>query len=87
VGSKTYDGVWFAAFSHDHEPPHVHGAYAETVVIVDLLPDGKTAKSKRWDAVQPGDAKRSVVKRILDIAAEHAAELKELWEKTHGAAS
>ena len=84
MGSKTYDGVWFAAFSHDHEPPHVHGAYTETVVIVDLLSDGTTAKSKRRDAVQPGDAKRSVVKRILDVAAEHAVELKELWEKTHG---
>jgi len=87
VGSKTYDGVWFAAFSQDHEPPHVHGAYAEVVVIVDLLADGTVAESKRRDAVQPGNAKRSDVKRVLDTATRHAAELKELWEKTHGAAS
>jgi hypothetical protein len=84
VGSKTYDGVWFAAYSNDHEPPHVHGAYAETLVIVDLLPDGTTAESSRAGAVQPNNAKRSDVRRILETAADHAAELKLLWEKTHG---
>lgn len=87
MGSKTLDGVWFISYSDDHMPPHVHGEYAETIVIVDLLPGGKVARSGRKDAVQPGNAKRQDVKRILNVAAKHAAELKELWEKAHGTAS
>ncbi len=87
MGSKTYDGVWFAAFSHDHPPPHVHGRYAGVQVIVDLLPDGTVSKSSRWDAVTPSNGKRSDIRRILNMAAEYATELSELWEKTHGTAS
>jgi hypothetical protein len=84
VGSKTFDGVWFTSYSLDHAPPHVHGSYAETTVIVDLLPDGTTARSNRRDAEKPTNAKRSDVQRILRVAAAHAAELHALWEKTHG---
>ena len=84
MGSKTFDGVWFVAYSHDHLPPHVHGRYAETTVIVDLLANGMTGRSRRRDAVRPANAKRSDVQRILTVAAAHAAELHELWEKTHG---
>jgi len=87
VGSKTFDGVWFLSFSHDHLPPHVHGRYGSVQVIVDLLPDDKVARSSRWDAVTPSNGKRSDVRRILNMAAEHAAELRELWEKTHGTTS
>jgi hypothetical protein len=28
VGSKTFDGVWFMAYTKDHLPPHVHAFYA-----------------------------------------------------------
>ena len=87
MGSKTFDGVWFIAYSHDHPPPHVHGEYGQTEVIVDLLSDGTVQQSGRWDAVQPGNAKRADVKRILDVAAAHAAELREVWENAHGSAS
>jgi hypothetical protein len=84
VGSKTFDGVWFISFSHDHPPPHVHGSYAETVVIVDLLPDGSTRESARWNAIQPANAKRGDIKHILNVAEAHALELKAVWEKAHG---
>jgi hypothetical protein len=87
VGSKTFDGVWFSSYSDDHPPPHVHGAYAETRVIVDLVSDAAVRKSRRRDAVRPVNAKRSDVRRILEVAAAHAAELKKLWEKTHGPTS
>ena len=87
MGSKTFDGVWFISYSDDHPPPHVHGSYAETVVLVDLLPDGTTRQSARGDAVQPENAKRSDVRHILKTAQAHAAELRALWEKTHGSAS
>jgi len=84
VGSKTFDGVWFISYSNDHSPPHVHGSYAETTVIIDLRPDGSTAESDRRDARKPVNAKRSDVQRILMVAAAHAAELWQLWERSHG---
>jgi hypothetical protein len=36
------------------------------------------------DAVQPGNAKRSDVKKILNAAALHFEELAALWEEMHG---
>jgi hypothetical protein len=87
VGSKTYDGVWFSAYSHDHEPPHVHGEYAGVEVLVDLLPDGKIRKSGRDKSVRPRKAKKSDVRHILSVAAANASELMKLWEDTHGTPS
>ncbi len=84
MGSKTFDGVWFIAYTKDHLPPHVHGFYAETEVLVDLLPDGSIARSGRAEAVIPSSAKRSDIRKILKVAAEHARELHELWEKANG---
>jgi hypothetical protein len=83
VGSKTFDGVWFISFSNDHEPRHVHGKYAGTTVIVDLLPDGNVARSSRSKSVIPANAKRSDVRRIVNTAREHAMALQALWEMTH----
>jgi hypothetical protein len=37
VGSKTFDGVRFAAYTDDHPPPHVHGFYAGVVVVMELI--------------------------------------------------
>ena len=87
MGSKTFDGIRFAAFAADHLPRHVHGFLAEMSVVVDLLPDGKVAKSARRDAVRPPNAKRSDVRRILDASAAHTVELNELWETMHGQVS
>jgi hypothetical protein len=84
VGSKTFDGVWFACFSDDHLPPHVHGQYGDVTMIVDLFPDGSVRQSDRWNAVRPGNAKRGDVRRILRIAEANGAELWALWEQTHG---
>ena len=84
MGSKTFDGVWFISFSHDHLPRHVHGEYGETTVIVDLLATGGVAKSSRRNAVIPRQAKQNEVRKILKAAGEYAAELHELWEATHG---
>ena len=42
VGSKTLDGVWFAAYSDDHLPVHVHGRYAGIEVLVEFA-DGECA--------------------------------------------
>jgi hypothetical protein len=71
----------------DHPPPHVHGFLSDIEVVVDLLPDGKVRESSRANAVKPSNGKRSDVRRILAMAATHAKELNELWEKTHGTAS
>ena len=87
MGSKTFDGVRFSIFVADHLPRHAHGYLGEVAVIVDLLPGNKIAQSKRRKAVTPSNAKRSDVRRILTMAAAHAAELNALWEITHGSAS
>jgi len=84
VGSKTFDGVWFAAYSNDHPPPHVHGRYANVQVIVDLLPDGGVRQANRRDAILPPNAKRSDVRHILEVASANGDELLALWRATHG---
>jgi hypothetical protein len=86
VGSVRFDGVLFVAYSNDHLPPHVHGFAGETEAIIDLRLDGTVALATRKDAVQPGNAKRSDVKKILKAAALHFEELVGLWEEIHGKA-
>ncbi|MDQ2865800.1 MAG: DUF4160 domain-containing protein [Candidatus Eremiobacteraeota bacterium] len=73
--------VQFRVFPQDHEPVHVHGRYAETVVVVELLADGTVQKAPRKDAVIPPDAKRSDVRKILKTAAEHYDEIMAAWEQ------
>jgi uncharacterized protein DUF4160 len=84
VGSRTFDGVRFVVHSNDHPPRHVHGFAGETEAVVDIRFDGNVALAKRKDPVRPAGAKRSDVKKILNVAALHFEELAKLWEKIHG---
>ncbi len=84
MGSKTFDGVWFIAYPNDHPPPHVHGFYGETEVIVELLPDGGVAKSSRRRAVKPAGAPTADIRRILAVAGAHVSELNQLWREARG---
>jgi hypothetical protein len=86
VGSLRFGGVRFVVYSNDHPPRHVHGFYAETEAIVDLLLDGNVALANRKDAVRPANAKASDVRKILATAAENFDALVELWESVHGKA-
>jgi hypothetical protein len=70
-------------YPEDHDPPHVHGRYQGIVVIVELGEDRTVRLAKRWDAIQPGDAKRNHVRHILNTAKVHFDELMELWEEAH----
>jgi hypothetical protein len=85
MGSIRLDGVRFVAYLEDHEPRHVHGFYAETEVIVELhdKPHRNVARAKRSDAVRPGNASRSDVRRVLRVAAAHLDELVQCWEDAH----
>ncbi len=83
MGSKTFDGVRFAAFTYDHLPPHVHGYYAEVRVIVQLV-DGTARLSFRRDAILPRSGKRSDVNHVLRTATKYQAELMELWRVARG---
>jgi len=81
VGSKTFDGVRFAAYTDDHLPPHVHGFYAGVEAIVELLIAERAVRlALRKDDVTPRNAKRSDVNHILRTAAKHFDELVALWE-------
>jgi hypothetical protein len=84
VGTKSFEGVRFAVYSHDHEPPHVHATTPDVIMIFDLLGNGKIRLSRREDAITPGNAKRNVKAKIRRVAKENADELMALWEKTHG---
>jgi hypothetical protein len=86
VVSLRVDGVRFVAYSNDHPPRHVHGFSREAEAIVDLRMDGTVEIAKRNDAIRPGNAKRSEVKKILSAAALHFEELVELWEEVRGKA-
>jgi hypothetical protein len=83
VGSKSFDGIRFQAYTEDHLPPHVHGFYAETEVVIDLI-DGKASISGRDKSIIPRNAKQSDVNRILRAADRHTNELIELWRAARG---
>jgi hypothetical protein len=85
VGSIRLDGVRFFAYPQDHEPPHVHGFYAETEAIVELRgnPVNEIELADRTDRVRPGNARQSDVKHIVRVAAAHLPELLELWRQAH----
>lgn len=81
MGSKTFEGVRFAAYSKDHLPPHVHGFCAGVLVIVELLPTERQVRlARRKDNVKPLGAKRSDVQHVLRTAAKYFDELWALWE-------
>jgi hypothetical protein len=83
MASLRFGSVLFVAYPQDHTPRHVHGFLEETEVIVDLGADCTVRLAKRADAIRPPNAKRSSVRRILNVAAEHFDELIALWEKVH----
>ena len=83
MASIRFAGVLFVAYPQDHSPRHVHGFVDETEVIADLRPNRTVALADRPDAIRPGNAKRSSVRRILNTAAEYFDELIALWEKMH----
>jgi hypothetical protein len=64
-------------------PPHVHARYAEIAVVLDLLPGGGVALSKRASAILPPDAKRNDLKRVLRVARVHEAALRALWHSLY----
>ena len=83
VTSLRLDGVRFVVYPQDHEPRHVHVFVAEAEVIVDLREDGNVALADRKDAIRPGNAKRSDVRKALTLAVECFELLVEMWEAMH----
>jgi len=83
VGSYRFDGVTFRVYPEDHAPPHVHAQYQGVVAILELGQDRVARLTVRWDAIQPGDAKRNQVRHIVKVANAHFDELMELWEEAH----
>jgi hypothetical protein len=83
MSSRRFGSAKFIAYPQDHEPRHVHGLTGDIEVIVDLHDDGTVRLAGRVDAIRPSHAKRSDVRKVLNVAARHFAELVELWEKMH----
>lgn len=80
----SIESVRFIVYSNDHTPIHVHGVLGGTVVIVDVFANGDVRIAERTKAIWPKNAKKSDVRKILQLAAEHSDELRSLWEKVHG---
>ncbi|MGA8878429.1 MAG: hypothetical protein WCC25_09070 [Candidatus Korobacteraceae bacterium] len=83
MASLRLSGVLFVAYPQDHVPRHVHGFIEEAEVIVDLRMDRTIALADRPDAIRPGNAKRSSVRRVFRVAADCFDDLVKLWEKMH----
>lgn len=74
-------GSGFGFHPQDHHPIHAHGRYAETVAIVELRADRTVTLADRDDAIIPGDAKRSDVRKILEAAVDGFDEISAEWER------
>lgn len=70
-------------YPQDHTPRHVHGLYQGIEVIFDLNEDSTVSLADRKDAVQPGTAKRSQVRHVLNLAADNFDMLVTAWETMH----
>ncbi len=83
MGSRSFDGVRFFAWSLDHDPIHVHGRYAGIELVIDLDTEaGKVFASKRENNPKPRNAKKSDVAYILRTAAKHFDDLVRLQEES-----
>jgi hypothetical protein len=80
VGSRTFDGVQFVAWSNDHDPLHVHGLYAGVSVVIDLYPAQRRIDLSRRP--KPLNAKRSHIAHILRTAERNFDMLVVLAEET-----
>ena len=66
----------------DHHPPHAHGFYGSVSVVVEFGDSENIGV--RGGSVQPPNAKRNQIRKIVDTAVEHYPELIKMWEATHG---
>ena len=55
-------------------------------MVVELQADQKLAISPRRNSIEPANAARSDVRRILRVAKMYRTELTLLWEERHGSA-
>ena len=83
MGSFEFDGITFRVYSGDHDPAHVHCRYQGITVIIELGADRTVGLASRRDAVLPANAKKSHIRRVLNLAGVHFDELLELWEEAH----
>jgi hypothetical protein len=75
-------GVRFYVYPQDHDPPHAHGVYGQSEIIILLFAAGRVGlgdpkrMSKR--------AKHNEVRHILNAAAACYDRLAAAWEAMHG---
>ena len=83
MSSLRFDGILFSAYPNDHLARHVHAYLGNISAIVEIRADRTVVLAARKDATSPRNAKRSSVKKMLDVAAENFDELWALWEEMH----
>lgn len=83
MGSLHFAGVRFSLYPDDHLPVHIHARYAGVTVVLELRADGRVVISDRLRSVQPANAKRSDVARIVRVANLHVDALMAVWKTMH----
>jgi hypothetical protein len=81
MGSRRFGGVRFVVYPGDHQPRHLHAFVGDGEVIVELRCDGTVSLADRTDAAR--GVKENEVRKVLDLAARHFAELELPWESMH----
>lgn len=81
MGSKTFEGLRFSAYTEAHAPPHVHGFYGGVEVVLEIDPVADEIRlSNRSRRIKPANARISDIRRIVRVANDNSDELFELWE-------
>jgi len=83
LSSLQFAGVRFSLYPDDHLPLHVHASYAGVRAILELHADGSVTLARRYRSVQPMNASRSDVRKILRTANRHFASIIAAWETMH----
>jgi hypothetical protein len=83
MSSLRFDGILFSAYPNDHLPRHVHAYFGSIHAIIEIRPDRTVVLSDRKDATSARSAKRSSIKKMLDVAARNFDQLWALWEEMH----
>jgi hypothetical protein len=75
-------GVRFHVYPQDHGPPHVHGVYGQTRIVVLLFAGGRVGLGEPKSINKR--AKRNEIRHILNAADACSDRLTAAWEAMHG---
>ncbi len=79
--SGVFDPPVPTAPALDHNPSHLHAYVGSTRLVIELTIDHRVILARRANAAR--GATKSEIRKVLETAAAHFADLMKLWEKAH----